>query len=123
MERFVAGGLAGACSSEVSAMTSSRLRAARVRRALRRREPACREHAGTSGAAWEEGTMAKTQGAQALRRVGPGFSAPDDASWRDDGYEKSEDEFFESPSLGRGIFVVVFAVVVLCLYMIASGRA
>lgn len=123
MERYAAEGLAGSCSGEVVAVAPARLGATGGSRVRGHRGPACQGYARGREAVREEGSVAETHETEALRRVGPGFSAPDDASWHDDGYERSEDEFFESPSLGRGIFVVVFAVVVLCLYMIASGRA
>lgn len=58
-----------------------------------------------------------------LRRVGPGFSGAGDDSWRDDGFDKAEDEFFQSPALGRAILVAVLFVMVLCAYMVVSGRA
>lgn len=123
MERYAAEGLVGSCSGEVVAVAPARLGATGCSRVRGHRGPACQGRAQGRDAVREDGSVTEAREAEALRRVGPGFSAPDDASWRDDGYEKSEDEFFESPSLGRGIFVVVFAVVVLCLYMIASGRA
>lgn len=58
-----------------------------------------------------------------LRRVGPGYSSAEDDSWCDDGFDKAEDEFFQSPALGRAILVAVLFVMVLCAYMVVSGRA
>lgn len=69
------------------------------------------------------GSMRTTEGADVLRRVGPGFSAAGDDSWRDDGYDREEDEFFEDPRVGRAILVVVALLVVLCVLFFVAGRA
>lgn len=58
-----------------------------------------------------------------IDRVGPGFSAAGDDSWRDDGYDKDEDEFFENPRVNRLIFWIILVILVVSAYMIASGRA
>lgn len=58
-----------------------------------------------------------------IDRVGPGFSAAGDNSWRDDGYDKDEDEFFENPRVNRLIFWIILVILVVSAYMIASGRA
>lgn len=58
-----------------------------------------------------------------IDRVGPGFSAAGDDSWRDDGYDQDEDEFFENPRVNRLIFWIILVILVVSAYMIASGRA
>lgn len=67
--------------------------------------------------------MRAGDGTDVVRRVGPGFSATGDDSWRDDGYVRDEDEFFEDPRIGRGILVAVALLVVLCAVFFLAGRA
>ncbi|WP_154053047.1 hypothetical protein [Olsenella uli] len=67
--------------------------------------------------------MRAVDGTGVIRRVGPGFSAAGDDSWRDDGYVRDEDEFFVDPRVGRGILVAVALLVVLCAVFFLAGRA
>lgn len=67
--------------------------------------------------------MRAVDGTDVVRRVGSGFSATGDDSWRDDGYARDEDEFFEDPRVGRGILVAVALLVVLCAVFFLAGRA
>lgn len=67
--------------------------------------------------------MRDSNSADVIDRVGPGFSAAGDNSWRDDGYDHDEDEFFESPRIARRVFWTIVLILIVCAYMIASGRA